>query len=80
MVLATRSSIGLRVSHRNGLKSRILGNLVSDGIRQPRGSPVLSTSAIRVARDAQRLLSPAGFPCAVPLAGPDDVERRILTV
>jgi hypothetical protein len=35
--------------------------------------------ATRVARDAQRVLSRAGFPCAVPLAGPDEVDGRVLT-
>lgn len=29
--------------------------------------------------DAQRTLAAAGFPCSVPLAGPDEVEGRVLT-
>jgi hypothetical protein len=29
--------------------------------------------------DAQRVLAGAGFPCPVPLAGPDDVDGRVLT-
>ena len=29
--------------------------------------------------DAQRALAAAGFPCPVPLAGPDEVEGRVLT-
>lgn len=35
--------------------------------------------AVRVAHDAQRLMVTAGFPCAVPLGGPDEVDRRVLT-
>ena len=29
--------------------------------------------------DAQRALSAAGFPCPVPVAGPDEVDGRVLT-
>jgi Ser/Thr protein kinase RdoA (MazF antagonist) len=29
--------------------------------------------------DAQRVLAAAGFPCPVPLAGPDEIEGRVLT-
>ena len=29
--------------------------------------------------DAQQVLAAAGFPCPVPLAGPDDVDGRVLT-
>lgn len=36
-------------------------------------------TAIRVAIEAQQLLAQANFPCAVPLAGPDEVEGRVLT-
>jgi hypothetical protein len=35
--------------------------------------------ATRVAGDAQRVLAEAGFPCALPLAGPDEVGGRVLT-
>ena len=41
-------------------------------------SPV-DLQATRVAVDAQLVLSAAGFPCAVPLAGPDEVQGRVLT-
>jgi Ser/Thr protein kinase RdoA (MazF antagonist) len=41
--------------------------------------PPADLDAIRVANDAQRVLSEAGFPCAVPLAGPDQVDGRALT-
>ena len=41
--------------------------------------PPVDLQATRVASDAQRLLSAAGFPCAVPLAGPDEVRGRVLT-
>jgi hypothetical protein len=42
--------------------------------RQP-----VDLDAARVAHDAQLLLVEAGFPCAVPLVGPDEVEGRVLT-
>ena len=35
--------------------------------------------ATRAARDAQRLLTVAAFPCPTPLAGPDEVEEHVLT-
>lgn len=35
--------------------------------------------AARATVDAQRTLAAAGFPCPVPLAGPDQVEGRVLT-
>jgi hypothetical protein len=41
--------------------------------------PPADVGAITAARDAQRLLSAAGFPCPEPLTGPDDVEGRVLT-
>lgn len=41
--------------------------------------PPVDLGATRAAIDAQRLLTGAGFPCAVPLAGPDEVQGRILT-
>ena len=41
-------------------------------------SPV-DIDAIRAANAAQRLLAISGFPCAAPLAGPDEVEGRVLT-
>jgi hypothetical protein len=41
--------------------------------------PPVDLDATRVVNDAQRLLSQAGYPCAVPLADPDKVEGRVLT-
>ncbi len=41
--------------------------------------PPVDLDATRVASDAQLLLVEAGFPCAVPLAGPDEVDGRVLT-
>jgi hypothetical protein len=41
--------------------------------------PPVDLEATRVACDAQHVLVKAGFPCAVPLAGPDEVEGRVLT-
>jgi Ser/Thr protein kinase RdoA (MazF antagonist) len=41
--------------------------------------PPVDMDAIRSANEAQRLLAAAGFPTAVPLAGPDEVEGHVLT-
>lgn len=41
--------------------------------------PPVDVDALRVANDAQRLLSEAGFPCAVPLVGPDEIDGQVLT-
>ena len=41
--------------------------------------PPVDTDAIQTAHDAQHLLSRSGFPCAMPLVGPDAVEGHILT-
>lgn len=41
--------------------------------------PPVDVDAIRSANEAQRLLAAAGFPSAVPLAGPDEVEGQVLT-
>ncbi|HLL64875.1 MAG TPA: hypothetical protein VK453_03895 [Micromonosporaceae bacterium] len=41
--------------------------------------PPVDLATTRVANDAQRVLSGAGFPCPVPLAGPDEVDGRVLT-
>jgi len=40
----------------------------------------VDAGTIATARDAQRALRTAGFPCPEPLAGPDDVQGRILSV
>ncbi|GAA2758366.1 phosphotransferase [Actinopolymorpha rutila] len=39
-----------------------------------------ATDAIAAARDAQRVLAAAGFPCPEPLSGPDKFGGRVLTV
>jgi hypothetical protein len=41
--------------------------------------PPVDLDAVRVTREAQLLLSRAGFACAMPLAGPDEVDGRVLT-
>ena len=41
-------------------------------------SPV-DIEAVELAHAAQRLLAGAGFPCAEPLAGPDEIDGRVLT-
>lgn len=39
----------------------------------------VDVGAVTAARDAQRLLRAAGFPCPEPLSGPDEVRGRVLT-
>lgn len=41
--------------------------------------PPAHLEALRVATDALRLLSTAGFPCPTPLSGPDESEGRVVT-
>ena len=41
--------------------------------------PPADISAIAAARDAQRLLTAADFPCPAPLSGPDEIDGRVLT-
>lgn len=41
--------------------------------------PPVDIDATRAATDAQHLLATAGFPCALPLAGPEELDGRILT-
>jgi hypothetical protein len=41
--------------------------------------PPADIDAIAAARDAQRLLSAANFPCPAPLSGPDEIDGRVLT-
>jgi Ser/Thr protein kinase RdoA (MazF antagonist) len=41
--------------------------------------PPVDLGATRAAHEAQQVLAAAGFPCAVPLAGPDEVEGRVVT-
>ncbi len=38
-----------------------------------------ANAAIVAARDAQRFLAAAGFPCPRPLSGPDEIDGRVLT-
>lgn len=41
--------------------------------------PPAHLGTIAAARDAQRVLAAAGFPCPEPLSGPEEVEGRVLT-
>lgn len=41
--------------------------------------PPVDFEAVALATDAQRVLAAAGFPCAEPLAGPDQVDGLVLT-
>jgi hypothetical protein len=41
--------------------------------------PPADIDAIVAARDAQRLLTAADFPCPEPLSGPDEIDGRVLT-
>ncbi|HEY0240220.1 MAG TPA: hypothetical protein VGC37_16415 [Friedmanniella sp.] len=41
--------------------------------------PPVDLEAVRATLDAQRVLVDADFPCPVPLAGPDEVDGRVLT-
>jgi hypothetical protein len=70
-----------KVRFRAGRIDVVWGVELKDGraavIKTHRG-PV-DLDATRVAVEAQLLLTRAGFPCAVPLAGPDQVEGRVLT-
>jgi hypothetical protein len=71
----------VKVRFRAGRIDVVWGVELQDGraaVIKTHRSPV-DLDAVRVANDAQRLLTTAGFPCAVPLAGPDEVEGRVLT-
>lgn len=70
----------VKVRFRAGRVDVVWGVELEDGravVIKTHRSPV-DLDATRVAKDAQRLLAKAGFPCAVPLAGPDEVEGRVL--
>jgi hypothetical protein len=41
--------------------------------------PPADLDTIRVTNDAQRVLVEAGFPCATPVAGPEEVDGHVLT-
>jgi hypothetical protein len=70
-----------KVRFRAGRIDVVWGVELGDGravVIKTHRSPV-DLDAARVAHDAQLLLARSGFPCAVPLAGPDEVEGRVLT-
>ncbi len=74
------SPIG-RVRFRAGRIDVVWGVELEDGravVIKTHGPPV-DLDAVRVANEAQRLLTEADFPCAAPLAGPDEIEGRVLT-
>jgi hypothetical protein len=79
-----RDSLGssiVQVLFRAGRIDVVWGVELSDGrsvvIKTHR--PPVDMDAIRSANEAQRLLAAAGFPSAIPLAGPDEVEGQVLT-
>jgi len=41
--------------------------------------PPVDLAALQATLDGQRTLAAAGFPCPVPLAGPDEIDGRVLT-
>ncbi|MET9023249.1 hypothetical protein ABZV93_25085 [Actinopolymorpha sp. NPDC004070] len=53
--------------------------VVIKGHRPPADADATANDAIVAARDAQRFLAAAGFPCPEPLSGPDEVDGRVLT-
>jgi Ser/Thr protein kinase RdoA (MazF antagonist) len=76
--------LGSRIANvrfRSGRIDVVWGVDLDDGravVIKTHRAPV-DVDAVRVANDAQRVLSEAGFACAVPLAGPDEVDGRVLT-
>ena len=70
-----------KVRFRDGRIDVVWGVELEDGravVIKTHRTPV-DMDATRAARDAQRLLTVAAFPCPTPLAGPDEVEGRVLT-
>ena len=69
------------VRFRAGRIDAVWGVVLEDGqavvIKTHR--PPVDLDATRATHDAQRVLAGAGFPCAIPLAGPDKVDGRVLT-
>ena len=69
------------VRFRAGRIDAVWGVELQDGravvIKAHRGPVDLDAAEATV--EAQRTLAAAGFPCPVPLAGPDEVEGRVLT-
>nr|WP_238345200.1 phosphotransferase [Actinopolymorpha cephalotaxi] len=54
--------------------------VVIKGHRTPAGPDTVGAlDTIVAARDAQRYLAAAGFPCPEPLSGPDEIDGRVLT-
>lgn len=70
-----------RVEFRAGRIDVVWGVELQDGRRVVIKTyrPPADLEAIQVTNDAQRVLVEAGFPCAMPLAGPEDVEGHVLT-
>jgi hypothetical protein len=69
------------VRFRAGRIDAVWGVTLRDGrdvVIKAHRAPV-DVAAVRAAADAQRVLATAGFPCPVPLAGPDEVDGRVLT-
>jgi hypothetical protein len=70
-----------KVRFRDGRIDVVWGVELEDGrvvVIKTHRTPV-DMDAMRAARDAQRLLTGAPFPCPTPLAGPDEVDGRVLT-
>lgn len=80
----TRDRLGsgiAKVRFRAGRIDVVWGVDLQDGravVLKTHRTPV-DMNARRAARDAQRLLTAAAFPCPTPLAGPDEVAGRVLT-
>ena len=69
------------VRFRSGRIDAVWGLELQDGrsvVVKAHRAPV-DLEAATASVDAQRVLAEAGFPCPVPLAGPDDVDGRVLT-
>lgn len=70
-----------RVRFRAGRVDVVWGADLQDGravvIKTHR--PPVDLAAIQVTNDAQRVLVETGFPCAMPLAGPEEVDGHVIT-
>lgn len=69
------------VRFRAGRIDAVWGVTLQDGrdvVIKAHRTPV-DLEAARATKDAQRTLADAGFPCPAPLAGPEEVEGRVLT-
>ena len=80
----TKSRLGspiARVHFRAGRIDVVWGVGLEDGraVVVKTHRPPADLDAIRVTNDAQRVLVNEGFPCAMPLAGPEEVEGHVLT-